>query len=116
MAYAVRCALSKRAKVLLIGTDCPVLTTRHLQLAEADLEHNDAVIVPAEDGGYALLGLSNPIPRVFVDIEWGSDQVYAQTMAKLAASGSRVAVHDTLWDVDLPADYERLQATCCLAR
>lgn len=115
MAYALCCGRSKHAKVLLIGTDCPGLTTRHLQSAQADLEQNDAVIVPAEDGGYVLLGLSKPIPGVFTDIDWGSERVYAQTMTRLAASDSRVAVHDSLWDVDLPADYERLQATCRLA-
>jgi glycosyltransferase A (GT-A) superfamily protein (DUF2064 family) len=79
------------------------------------LQHNDAVIFPAEDGGYVLLGLAKPIPQAFTDIDWGSARVYAQTIARLAASGSRVAVGDTLWDVDLPADYERLQATPLLA-
>ena len=44
----------------------------------------DAVLAPAEDGGYALIGLRKPIPGLFQDIAWGSERVYAETVKKLA--------------------------------
>jgi len=111
MGFAFQCELPRHDAVVLIGTDCPALTAAHLQAAAADLKHHDAVIFPAEDGGYVLLGLAQPCPEVFTHVNWGSDQVFAQTMAQFAAAGMHVAVRDTLWDVDVPADFQRLTST-----
>ena len=41
------------------------------------LATHDAVLTPAEDGGYVLIGLTRTDPRMFEDIEWGGDQVLA---------------------------------------
>src|SRR5262245_64190724 len=61
---------------LVIGTDCPVLTATHLRDAASVLrEGADAVIVSAEDGGYVLIGLSQPVPELFTDMTWSSDGV-----------------------------------------
>jgi len=111
MAFAVQDELPKHDAVVLIGTDCPALTAAHLQAAAAELKHHDAVIYPAEDGGYVLLGLARPCPEAFTHVNWGSDQVFAQTMAKFAAASLHVAVRETLWDVDIPADFHRLTST-----
>jgi glycosyltransferase A (GT-A) superfamily protein (DUF2064 family) len=95
--------------MLLIGTDCPALQTAHLVMA-ADLLHDghDAVFIPAEDGGYVLVGLRQPQPRLFENIDWGSEQVMAQTRDRMAVLGLRWAEPLTLWDVDRPADLARL--------
>ena len=62
--------------MLLIGTDCPVLSAEHLrQAAEALSDGFDAVFIPAEDGGYTLVGLRRPVPSIFTGIDWGSPQV-----------------------------------------
>ena len=95
--------------LLLIGTDCPALHTAHFATA-ADLLRNghDAVFFPAEDGGYVLVGLRQPQPGLFENIEWGSEQVMAQTRDRLARLGLRWTELLTLWDVDRPADLARL--------
>ncbi len=96
--------------LLIVGTDCPLLTAGHLQAAAAELRDHDAVVVPAEDGGYVLLGLGRPCPQVFEAIAWGSDRVLDQTLQRLHAAGRSCRVLAPLWDVDRPEDVVRLQA------
>ena len=109
MLAACESALRDAPRVLLIGTDCPVLTARHLRQAErALLEGEDAVFVPCEDGGYALVGLRRADSRLFDGIAWGGDRVMAETRTRLAALGWRWRELETLWDVDRPEDYQRL--------
>lgn len=86
--------------VLLIGADCPDLTPTHLRAAAAALSIAPAVIGPAQDGGYWLLGLAEPAD-VFEGIDWGGPQVLAQTVARLAVPP---VVLDTLADLDRPED------------
>ncbi len=54
---------------LVIGTDCPMLTPRYLKHAAETLSHKDAVLAPAEDGGYVLIGLRRSDPSVFSQID-----------------------------------------------
>ena len=98
------------AGVLLIGTDCPLLDVRRLRRAAAGLREHDAVLLPAEDGGYVLLGLHRVAADIFSDISWSTERVLAQTRARLNALGWRWEEPETLWDIDHPADYVRLQA------
>ncbi len=99
--------------VVVIGTDCPVLLGAHLVAAARVLRGdgdgpNDAVFVPAEDGGYVLVGLRGPQPRLFEGIDWGSERVMAQTRERLSELGLRWVELPTLWDVDRPGDLPRL--------
>ena len=96
------------AGTLLIGTDCPRLTHALLQTAAAALNDSDAVLIPAEDGGYALLGQRRPAPALFAGVDWGSDRVLAQTRERLNELRWQWNELATLWDVDRPADYQRL--------
>jgi rSAM/selenodomain-associated transferase 1 len=100
------------AGTLVIGTDCPALGVAHLRDAASRLADHDAVVVPAEDGGYVLIGTRSPPPAVFDEVEWGTERVMAQTRRRLAALGCRWSEPATLWDVDRPADLERLLAFC----
>lgn len=94
---------------LVVGTDCPALTPSLLQHAADRLRRgDDAVIVPAEDGGYVLIGMRVADGRAFADIDWGSEAVLAQTRQRLSAMGWRWSELATLWDVDRPADLDRL--------
>lgn len=95
--------------LLITGTDCPALTPAHLQQAADALATQDAVMIPAEDGGYVLLGLRRPLPGVFAGIAWSTPQVLAQTRAQLRAAGAHWQELPTLWDVDEPADWARWQ-------
>lgn len=109
MFYAFTGALAAATQVILIGTDCPALTARHLRQAHLALaDGNDAVLAPAEDGGYALVGLARNDARLFENIPWGGTQVMAQTRERLRSLHWRWHELDTLWDVDRPADYQRL--------
>jgi rSAM/selenodomain-associated transferase 1 len=95
--------------LLLIGTDCPALDETHLTVAaEALHAGHDAVFIPAEDGGYVLVGLRRPQPQLFERIDWGSERVMAQTRQRLSELGLRWAEPASLWDVDRPADLTRL--------
>lgn len=87
--------------VLLLGADIPGLLPQHLSDATAALAHHPAVIGPAMDGGYWLLGLSVPMPAVFRDVSWGTESVLATTLARLPAETPQLA---TLSDLDTPDD------------
>ena len=108
-------ALTATGPTLLIGTDCPMLTPTVLQDCATALQRgHDAVFLPAEDGGYALVGLRAPQPAVFRNIDWGSDAVMAQTRERLRECGLRWAEPATVWDVDRPQDLLRLQQSALL--
>lgn len=109
-------ALATATRGILIGTDCPALTAQHLRQAQLALaDGNDAVFVPAEDGGYALIGLARNDARLFEGIPWGGAQVMAQTRERLRSLHWRWHELDTLWDIDRPADYRRLVQSGLLA-
>ena len=96
--------------MLVIGTDCPVLGAAHLREAARSIKDHDAVLIPAEDGGYVLIGMKRPSAGAFAGIDWGSTQVMAQTRQRLAALAWRWAELAPLWDVDRAEDVERLAA------
>jgi uncharacterized protein len=101
--------------LIVLGSDCPALGIAHLRAARAALADHDAVIVPAEDGGYVLIGLNAPCDALFEGIDWGSDTVLAQTRTRLAHANLRWAELPALWDVDRPEDYARLAREGILA-
>lgn len=108
LARAAERALSSVEPVILIGADCPDLTSTHLEEAAERLERYDAVIHPTFDGGYALLGLRRFDRSVFSGIDWSTDRVADQTLERLAALGWSIAAGERLRDVDEPADLEAL--------
>jgi rSAM/selenodomain-associated transferase 1 len=99
---------SNATPLVLVGTDCPALTAQHIADAHAALQQGeDAVFIPAEDGGYALIGLRQSQPALFVDMPWGTADVMSQTRQRLRDQGLCWRELVTLWDVDEPADHER---------
>jgi rSAM/selenodomain-associated transferase 1 len=110
MWQGAKLALAKARYALLLGTDCPRLTPRHLQEALAQLRGGkEATLIPAEDGGYVLLGLARPEPELFRGIEWGSARVLAQTRERLERLGWPYAEQEALPDLDLPQDWLNLR-------
>ncbi len=87
--------------VLLLGADIPGLQPHHLTAAAAALANAPAVIGPAADGGYWLLGLAAPAPQLFENIAWGTDTVFADTVARLSPPP---VLLETLADLDRPED------------
>jgi glycosyltransferase A (GT-A) superfamily protein (DUF2064 family) len=105
----VRC-LRRADRVVLIGSDCPVLRASDLRKAARWLAGGaDAVFAPAEDGGYALIALRRVSPRLFEGIDWGSASVMSRTRERLAALGWRWRELPAVWDVDRPEDVRRLE-------
>ena len=95
--------------LLLLGSDCPVLTPELLrQCARELLGGRGAVFLPAEDGGYGLVGLSRQAPRIFENIAWSTAKVMEETRQRLREAGLAWSEPATIWDVDRPADVERL--------
>ncbi len=109
MLHAATMALRRATAVILVGTDCPTLCAEDLHAAQSALLTADAALGPAADGGYWLLGLRHHDAALFSDIEWGSEQVLAVTRQRLHALGWTWRELATRWDVDRPADLERLQ-------
>ncbi|MCX7204061.1 MAG: DUF2064 domain-containing protein, partial [Burkholderiales bacterium] len=74
------------------------------------LQTADVVFAPAQDGGYALVGLRREAPELFERVDWGTEQVMSQTLAHAQALGLTVRLLRTVWDVDTPADLRRWRA------
>lgn len=110
MRRAMLRGLQRHAGVILIGSDCPELRPRDLRRTARLLRAGyDAVLAPAEDGGYALIALSRPAACLFYDIRWGTDAVWQQTRQRLEAAGYRWLALRRVWDLDRPEDLERLK-------
>ena len=98
------------AKVLVIGTDCPDLDPELLEAAFAQLDRSDAVLGPAADGGYYLVGMKRPIPEVFQGIPWSTPATLSATLARAAAAGISVALLEERRDIDTAADWRAWRA------
>jgi rSAM/selenodomain-associated transferase 1 len=108
--------LVNHQRVLLIGSDCPALSSADLQSAARALEQGARLVfTPAEDGGYVLVGATRDgaagFAAVFDAMTWSTDRVMAQTRSRLSALGWQHgpdwAEVPQRWDVDEPADYLR---------
>lgn len=86
--------------VILVGMDTPQLTPTHLARAARLLEDNDAVLGPAPDGGYWLIGLRHLAADAITGVPMSVDDTFERQRQRLVACGYRVAVTDTLVDVD----------------
>jgi len=94
------------SKVLIIGTDCPSITHQHLSEAFSALEQHDIVYIPANDGGYVLIGLSAAHEIVFQEIDWGSENVLEQSLKQAERKHLSVRLLQSLSDIDTPDDIE----------
>jgi rSAM/selenodomain-associated transferase 1 len=111
MLNAFENALRRHRAVVLIGTDCPALKPADLRRAARLLRGAcDAVLAPAEDGGYALIGLKRARKAIFEGIDWGGDAVLRQTLAKIRLLDFNCRLLRTVWDLDRPEDLERLRS------
>lgn len=104
MARAAQRAFEKGEHCLLIGTDCPDLCAPQLREAAAALQDHDAVLIPAFDGGYVLLGLQAFDARLFAAMPWGTNAVAAETQHRIAQRQWRLNCLPALHDIDEPDD------------
>lgn len=108
MLNGIKQALQQYKYCIVIGTDAPALDEVLIRQAIERLKTGDEVVlVPAEDGGYVLVGLQKAYEFLFQDISWGSAKVMQQTRDKL--NNNSVAFNElaTCWDIDRLEDYQR---------
>ena len=108
MQHALSWGLSQAKHAMVIGSDCPAINQDVIHTIHQQLQNHDVAFVPAEDGGYVLIGASQLSCDVFSDMPWGTDQVMEKTQQRLDANNTSYFLHPMLWDVDRPEDYQRL--------
>ena len=104
MHNAIRDGLQHYDSVILVGSDCPGIDAAYLRQALEALQVAPVVLGPATDGGYVLIGARKVRAEIFQDIPWGSDQVYASTLAALQQAECTWAALPALTDIDRPDD------------
>ncbi len=99
-------------RICIIGTDCFELIEDVVKQAFDQLHTNDAVIGPAKDGGYYLLGMKKPMPELFKNKTWSSDTVATDTIQNFKDLSISYAQLEVLTDVDeekdLPPNFSKV--------
>lgn len=94
--------------VILTGTDLPRLTTEHLQSGFAALDKADIAIGPNPDGGYYLIGMTQPHAAPFAPKGYGGESVYQATLEGITSAGLTYCEALPCGDVDTPDDLREL--------
>lgn len=89
---------------VVIGTDIPGIHGPLLTSALKGLQDHDVVLGPTVDGGYYLIGLRSPVPELFENMPWSTDQVYERTKQRVQELGLSLKVLPTLRDFDTVED------------
>lgn len=97
-------------RVVLVGADAPTLPAAYVEAAFDNLADCQAVLGPAEDGGYYLVGAARKTPPIFDSIAWSQPTVYAETIAALESAEIEHRVLPGWYDVDVLDDLKRLHA------
>jgi len=89
---------------VVVGTDLPTLPVASIQDAFKQLEKRSQtpplVLGPSTDGGYYLIGCSGSVPPVFDGIDWGTERVLEQTLARIANNDLNLTLLPFWYDVD----------------
>tara|TARA_B100001109_G_scaffold255772_1_gene260727 strand:- start:8993 stop:9583 length:591 start_codon:yes stop_codon:yes gene_type:complete len=94
----------KEVKKIIIGSDCPQITTLDLEQAFDSLDHHELVIGPANDGGYYLLGVKEVYKELFLDMEWSVESVFKETKERANKLNLKVKILRELVDLDTVED------------
>ena len=110
MAWAIREAAASGAnRILLRGSDSPILDRERIEAALVSLDDFDLAISPDLASGYNLLGVRKPTPGLF-DHPMSTQTVLEDTLSNAAALGLRAALQTASFDVDTANDLKRLAA------
>lgn len=105
MLHALHAALQESGSAVLIGSDLPDLPGAHLKESVTALKNAQVCLGPATDGGFYLLGLSEPLPPdIFKDVAWGGPEVLKTTLANCSSKGLTCHLLPPWPDVDTAAD------------
>ena len=117
MARSFAAVCQHNSSVVLIGTDCPELTTAILAQAFDLLQAGrDLVLGGAVDGGYYLIGMGEYYPELFSNIDWSTDRVLQQTVAIANHLNLSIGYLPTLTDIDRPEDLPILTQNLAAAK
>jgi rSAM/selenodomain-associated transferase 1 len=103
------CLCDRFAQAVIMDSDSPTLPSEYVTRAFAELERNDVVLGPCEDGGYYLIGLKEPQPRLLREVQMSTPHVLADTLAVARAERLRVALLPEWYDVDTRDELVRLR-------
>lgn len=109
MYRTMKAELERRTQCCIIGSDCASFSPEVYRELRQALNENDVVIQPAHDGGYTLIGMSQPHEAIFSDIAWGSVAVFEQTCERAQESGLRLHSLVPGYDIDVVEDLNVLQ-------
>lgn len=87
-------------RIVLIGSDTPLLPVSYVETAFEQLEEHDVVLGPSSDGGYYLIGAREQTPEIFQGVDWSSDRVLDQTITKLQQGNYSYGLLAEYADVD----------------
>ncbi|MBL4743553.1 MAG: TIGR04282 family arsenosugar biosynthesis glycosyltransferase [Cycloclasticus sp.] len=107
MLFALQAGLARAEKVVLIGSDCPVITQAYISAAFNALDKSDVVFGPVEDGGYVLVGCKKVDEQMFTNVKWSCAQTLKQNVAAIEKVGLKYERLTTLWDIDTANDLRR---------
>ncbi|MEO5345365.1 MAG: TIGR04282 family arsenosugar biosynthesis glycosyltransferase [Magnetococcus sp. YQC-9] len=110
LAWIAQAGLAEAEVVLLVGGDAVSLDEKSLDHTETLLSSHDAILVPAEDGGYVLMGLRRLDPALFAAMPWGGERLAEATRAVFRQLGWSWAEIPGHWDVDFPEEWERFRS------
>jgi rSAM/selenodomain-associated transferase 1 len=92
-------------EVILIGSDCLALNEKQLLESFEQLQKKPAVIGPATDGGFYLIGLKNIQPEYFLNKSWSHDKVFEEMKTYLKKYDIVPYLLPTLSDIDVAQDW-----------
>ncbi|NBB89475.1 MAG: DUF2064 domain-containing protein [Bacteroidetes bacterium] len=107
MLHALRLALSNHSKVVIIGADCPGITSDILNRAFRRLDQVDLVLGPSEDGGFYLLGARMAHEDLFLNRSWSHGSVFSETIDIAARLQLDLYLLLELYDIDFESDWMR---------
>lgn len=106
MEHAFDVALESYESVVIIGSDCAELNKNDIETAFYELDEHDVVIGPARDGGYYLLGVTDPQLFLFDNMPWSEDNLLEETIFAIQDRGLMYALLKTKSDIDFKEDWE----------
>lgn len=100
MARSIRLGLKHSGAVAIVGTDCPELNADAIQRVKQQLTTHRSSLIPADDGGYVLVGCRDYQPLLFQQVRWSSSQVMKQTQRQARRLRQRLPDNPAMTDID----------------
>lgn len=110
MNHALEELLSDYGAALLVGADCPGISTKLMDRALKGLSSADLSLGPSEDGGFYLIGSTRQVPQLFLHRHWSHDRVFSDTLGIIEKQGLSLFILEELYDIDRESDWQRWQA------